>query len=79
LDKLLKENDVEQVYIGGLALDYCVMNTALDAVDMGYKTFVLWDASRGIFRKKSEEEVKKELLEKGVEIVVTGEVLRKLI
>jgi nicotinamidase/pyrazinamidase len=39
---------VTDVYICGLATDYCVKATALDAAKLGFKTFVVEDACRGV-------------------------------
>jgi nicotinamidase/pyrazinamidase len=47
LDVFLKSLGVKEVYIMGLATDYCVKFTALDAVDLGYKTYLIEDACRG--------------------------------
>jgi nicotinamidase/pyrazinamidase len=44
----LKERNVRRLFIGGLATDYCVLNTVLDARRLGYETVVLMDAVRGI-------------------------------
>jgi nicotinamidase/pyrazinamidase len=44
LDGLLREHAIERVVICGLATDYCVKSTALDAVRLGYATTVLLDA-----------------------------------
>ncbi len=44
LDELLKANDVEKVYVCGLATDYCVRKTVLDARKLGYETIVISDA-----------------------------------
>ena len=44
----LEERDVIRLFIGGLATDYCVLNTVLDARKLGYETVVLMDATRGI-------------------------------
>jgi len=41
LDMILKRHGIEEVDVCGLAFDYCVKATALDAVDRGYKTRVL--------------------------------------
>ena len=38
----------KRLFIGGLATDYCVVNTVLDARKLGYPTVVLMDANRGI-------------------------------
>ena len=48
LCKKLKKNKVINVFIGGLATDYCVKNTVIDAIKLGFKTFFLIDASKGI-------------------------------
>lgn len=40
LESLLREVGVERVVVGGLALDYCVMATALDAVRLGFQAEV---------------------------------------
>ena len=43
LDALLKERGIERVVIMGLATDYCVHASVLDAVRLGYRTAVLTD------------------------------------
>ena len=45
---LLKEFGVRELYIGGLATDYCVKATGLDALDRGFKVTILLDAVRGV-------------------------------
>ncbi|MBA3877241.1 MAG: isochorismatase [Anaerolinea sp.] len=44
LDALLRVRAIERVVVCGLATDYCVKSTALDAVRLGYGTTVLVDA-----------------------------------
>ncbi len=44
LEALLRERAVGRVVVVGLATDYCVMATALDAARLGFKTSVLTDA-----------------------------------
>lgn len=44
----LKKFKVIRLFIGGLATDYCVKNTVLDALKFGFEVFFLWDGSRGI-------------------------------
>ncbi len=44
LEGYLRARSVERVVICGLATDYCVKETALDAVRLGFKTAVLTDA-----------------------------------
>ncbi|KAD3436325.1 isochorismatase family protein [Arthrobacter yangruifuii] len=51
LDDWLRENDVDEVVVVGLAADYCVRATALDAVAAGYTTAVIPELCRGIKRE----------------------------
>jgi len=44
----LHEAGVTEVYLAGLALDYCVKSSALDAIAEGFATYVIIDACRGI-------------------------------
>ena len=48
LGEYLKERSVKNVYLLGLALDYCVKYSALDARQVGFNTYVIVDACRGI-------------------------------
>lgn len=44
LKQFLKEHDVTEMYVTGLATDYCVRASALDSVKNGFKTYVVTDA-----------------------------------
>jgi nicotinamidase/pyrazinamidase len=48
LDSLLRERGVERVVVLGLATDYCVRATALDAVALGYVTTLVVDGARPV-------------------------------
>ena len=48
LANLLKIIGVTEIYIGGLATDYCVKYSALDALDGGLDVFILTDAVAGV-------------------------------
>jgi nicotinamidase/pyrazinamidase len=48
LDDQLKQGHTRRVFVGGLATDYCVLNTVRDALRLGYETFLLRDAIRGV-------------------------------
>ena len=48
LGEYLRERGVRSVYLLGLATDYCVKFTALDARQMGFEVFVIEDGCRGI-------------------------------
>lgn len=48
LDDHLKERRIETVYLTGLTTDYSVRATALDALKLGYKVYVITDAIRAV-------------------------------
>jgi nicotinamidase/pyrazinamidase len=48
LDGFLRGLGISTLLVGGLATDYCVLYSVLDAVRLGYKTLVLRDAVRGV-------------------------------
>ena len=52
---LLKKNNVENVFIAGLATDYCVLHTALDSVKNGFNTSVVLDACRAVNKNGTTE------------------------
>jgi nicotinamidase/pyrazinamidase len=75
LGDYLKEQKITDVYLMGLATDYCVKYSALDSVHLGFKTHVIIDGCRGVElnsgdTKKAVEEMKKA----GVEVITSGDV-----
>jgi nicotinamidase/pyrazinamidase len=48
LGDYLRRQGVSEVYLCGLATDYCVKCTALDAVSLGLKTHLIPEACRGV-------------------------------
>jgi nicotinamidase/pyrazinamidase len=50
LAEFLRVRMVERVFVAGLATDYCVRQTALDAQAAGFTVFVIEDAVRGVAR-----------------------------
>jgi nicotinamidase/pyrazinamidase len=56
LEALLRERDIERVVVSGLATDYCVNATAIDARRLGFATEVLEDAIAGVNLKAGDSE-----------------------
>jgi nicotinamidase/pyrazinamidase len=54
LGDALKEQGITDVYVLGLATDYCVKFTTLDACQLGFKTFFIEDAIRGVERQPND-------------------------
>lgn len=48
LAELLRDRAVDRLYVGGLATDYCVRNSVLDARSLGFRVVVVEDAIRGV-------------------------------
>ncbi len=48
LAKYLRGQGIERVLVGGLATDYCVKATVLDAVEAGFETIFLAEAARAV-------------------------------
>jgi len=70
LGDYLKEQSVTDIYLLGLALDYCVKFSALDARQLGFTTYVILDACRGIALQPNDlEKALEEMKRAGVKIV----------
>lgn len=65
----LRERKVTEVWIAGLATDFCVGYSALDAVKLGFRATVIKDASRAIDLEGSLANIMTEMRESGVRIV----------
>jgi nicotinamidase/pyrazinamidase len=73
LEGLLRERDIATVVVCGLATDYCVKATALDAVRLGFETAILVDAIRAVdLRPGDGGEAIDEMTEAGVHAWQTG-------
>jgi len=70
LEEFLRAQGVDQVHVMGLATDYCVKFTALDAVDLGFRTVVLTEGARGVELKQGDcQRALAELQDAGVTLV----------
>jgi nicotinamidase/pyrazinamidase len=69
LEGLLRERGVTRVAVCGLATDYCVFYSAIDARAAGFDTRVLLEASRGIDRDGSIDRALAAMRDAGVELV----------
>lgn len=74
LDLQLHRLGVEEVWVGGLATDYCVKNTVLDALKHGFRVKALKDAMRPVEVQPGDgERAIDEMRKAGAEIVTTQE------
>lgn len=69
LHDYLRGKNVTDVYVMGVATDYCVKFTALDAVSLGFSTHVIFDGCHGIAEDKERLlDIKTELLDNGIKL-----------
>ena len=77
LGEWLKAQAVTEVFVCGLATDYCVKLTALDAAKMGFKTHLIEDASRGVnLRPDDVRNAIEEMKRAGVVVVQSAGILK---
>jgi nicotinamidase/pyrazinamidase len=66
----LREQGVERVFAAGIATDYCVKFTVLDALRDGFETNVVIDACRGVIANPGDIEISvAEMVAAGAEVV----------
>lgn len=71
----LTEHQIDTVYIVGIATDFCVAWTALDAAQMGFKTYVIEDACKAIDLDGSLQSAWHSMLEQGIERIQSTTIL----
>lgn len=69
----LRQRGIKTVFVTGLATDFCVAWTALDARKAGFETYVVEDATRGIDLNGSLAAAWKQMAAKGVKRIQSGD------
>src|SRR5690606_33787437 len=70
LSQFLKDEGVEEIFVTGLALDYCVKYTVLDAVKEGFEVTLVKDATRAVnLYSHDDENALKEMIKAGAELL----------
>ncbi|KAJ7735984.1 Isochorismatase-like protein [Mycena metata] len=65
----LKESGVGKVYVVGLAMEYCVKATAVDALKEGFKAYIIEDATKAVDPGEGWRDAKAEMEGKGIVFV----------
>ena len=77
LEKRLKELGVEEILLGGLATDYCIKESALDALGVGLKVDVLDDCIQGVNLGIDDSELAlRDVVTKGARLVTSSNAAR---
>jgi nicotinamidase/pyrazinamidase len=74
LDSILAEKGITTVYIAGIATDFCVYYSTIDALGLGYKVNLILDATRGI-ANETVASATADMIAKGATVVSTADVL----
>jgi nicotinamidase/pyrazinamidase len=76
LARVLRDNDVQEVFVCGLATDYCVRASAIDARREGFEVTVVEDAVRAVEVNPGDgERALQDVREAGARIATSDEVL----
>jgi nicotinamidase/pyrazinamidase len=76
LARILRDHDVDEVYVVGLATDYCVRASAIDACREGFDVTVVSDAVRGVEVKPGDSKrALAEMAEAGARIASSSELV----
>jgi len=76
LSSYLKGLGIEKVFVCGLAADICVYYSAMDSVKLGFTTFFVADASRGVdIPEGNIEKTEREMEHAGINIINSAEIL----
>lgn len=67
LDEILKKSGIKELIVYGIATDYCVKATAIDAADAGYKVTVIEDLCKGVAPETTAKALQ-EMKDKGITI-----------
>lgn len=70
LDDMLKRHNIDTLYVVGLATDYCVKFTVLDALSLGYKVYLVKDGCRGVNLNPNDSEKAIDEMKKAGAIII---------
>ncbi|HLA68972.1 MAG TPA: nicotinamidase [Bacteroidota bacterium] len=75
LEQYLKEREIDELYVAGLATDYCVLASSLDSVKRGFKTYVVTDAVAAVNLKPHDgENALREMKKQGIVLIESRDV-----
>lgn len=71
----LKERGIDTVYVVGIATDFCVAWTAIDAAKLGFQSYVIADATKAIDLNGSLQHAWQDMLSRGVKKIYAKDVI----
>src|SRR5262245_35559396 len=73
LDEVLRAQGITKLYVVGLATDYCVLETVLDGLKLGYEVYAVRDAMRAVNVNSSDGDRALQKMSDGGAILVTSD------
>jgi nicotinamidase/pyrazinamidase len=79
LSARLKSMGVRELYVVGLATDYCVKNTVIDGMKDGFRLFIVRDSVRGVNLKRTDSATAfRKMISRGARTITSQQLLRSL-
>ncbi|MBA2369810.1 MAG: bifunctional nicotinamidase/pyrazinamidase [Candidatus Protochlamydia sp.] len=70
LEDYLREKGIKDLYIAGLATDYCIKYSVLDAIQLGFNAHVILDACRGVNLKPNDSNEAVQVMRKAGAVII---------
>jgi nicotinamidase/pyrazinamidase len=78
LHTYLKRNGITSLYVAGLATDYCVYYTVLDALKLGYATTLITDATKGVnLHPNDSQKAITDMEKRGAQLTTSDQILNQ--
>jgi nicotinamidase/pyrazinamidase len=73
LGDYLKQRGVSEIFLTGVATEYCILYSVMDAIDLGFRVYVIVDACRPInLNPRDEQHALEAMAAKGAEIILSS-------
>ncbi len=73
LGDYLRNNEVDEVFVTGLVIEYCVKQTVLESLRQGFKTFLIVDAAQGLYEHPEDVPAALDEMKKAGAIIVKSD------
>lgn len=79
LEIYLREKSINEVYVAGLATDYCVKYSVLDALELGFRPFIIAEACKGVNLSPGDSTKALDLMQSGGAVLLSFKDLKDLL
>lgn len=79
LETYLREKNVSEIFLAGLTTEYCITYSALDALKLGFRPYVIVDACRGVNLKPHDTETAIDTMRKAGVVLLSFKDLKEIL